>query len=77
MFKYQQVPMQQQAQQMPVQQQVPVQHIPIQQQAPVQQVPINQQVPVQQAQQGHGHVHDQSHGQPQLLNAANIIHEKE
>jgi len=69
--------MQQQAQQMPMQQQVPVQHVPVQQQVPVQQVPM-QQVPVQkQAQQGHGHVHDQSHGQPQLLNTANIIHEKE
>ncbi|GAB1863823.1 Multiple coagulation factor deficiency protein 2-like protein [Camponotus japonicus] len=75
--QYQQVPMQQQAQQMPMQQQVPVQHIPVQQQVPVQQVPMPQ-VPVQQqAQQGHGHVHDQSHGQPQLLNTANIIHEKE
>lgn len=65
----QQVPVQQ----MPVQQQVPVQQVPIQQQVPVQQVPM-QQVPVQQqAQQGHGH----DHGQPQLLNTANIIHEKE
>ncbi|EFN70887.1 Multiple coagulation factor deficiency protein 2-like protein [Camponotus floridanus] len=67
-----QVPQQQQYQQVPMQQQAPVQHIPIQQQAPVQQVPIQQQ-----AQQGHRHVHDQSHGQPQLLNTANIIHEKE
>jgi hypothetical protein len=64
--QYQQVPMHQQH--LPVQQQVPVQQVPMQQ------VPIQQQVPVQQqppVQQGHGH------GQPQILNAANIAHEKE
>lgn len=76
--QYQQVPVQQ----VPMQQQVPVQQvpqqIPLQQQAPMQQVPV-QQVPVQQQpgiQQGHGHGH--GHGQqPQILNAANIAHEKE
>ncbi|KAL4721211.1 hypothetical protein ACJJTC_000317 [Scirpophaga incertulas] len=49
------------------QQQVPMQQVP------VQQVPV-QQVPVQQAHQPHG-----SHGQhdPQLLNPANIAHERE
>ncbi|XP_070172384.1 lymphotoxin beta receptor inhibitor [Polyergus mexicanus] len=80
----QQMPVQQQVpvQQMPVQQQVPVQQVPVQQQAPVQQVPMQQvpmqQVPIQQqpqVQQGHGHVH--GHGQSQILNTANIAHEKE
>ncbi|XP_044256259.1 multiple coagulation factor deficiency protein 2 homolog [Tribolium madens] len=62
--QHQQVPMQHQ--QVPVQhQQVPMQHVPMQQQVPMQQVP--QQVPVQ-----------HHHGQPQqILNAANIAHEKE
>ncbi|XP_019865650.1 multiple coagulation factor deficiency protein 2 homolog isoform X2 [Aethina tumida] len=73
--QYQQVP-QQQYQQVPVQQ-VPVQqHVPVQQQVPVQQVPVQQvpvqQVPVQQVPHGHGH-----HGQQQILNTANLAHEKE
>ncbi|XP_050455799.1 multiple coagulation factor deficiency protein 2 homolog isoform X2 [Cataglyphis hispanica] len=79
----QQIPQQQQYQQVPMQQQVPVQQMPVQQQVPVQQVPIQQQVPVQQVpiqqqpqvQQGHGHAH--GHGQSQVLNTANIAHEKE
>lgn len=56
--------MQQPVQQVPVQQ-VPVQQVPVQQQ----QVPVQQQVP-----QGHGG-HHANHGQ--VLNAANIQHEKE
>ncbi|RLU26964.1 hypothetical protein DMN91_000763 [Ooceraea biroi] len=86
--QYQQVPMQQQQQmpmqqqQVPMQHQVPVQQMPVQQQVPVQQAPAQQvpmqQVPVQQQQhhvpQGHGHDHGQP---PQILNAANIAHEKE
>lgn len=43
-------------------QQVPVQQIPVQQHVPTRQVPI---------QQGHNHEHPQ-----QILNAANIAHEK-
>lgn len=78
--QYQQIPVQQQV---PVQQ-VPMQQVPMQQQVPVQQVPV-QQIPVQQqsvpVQQGHGHGHGHGHGQgqgqPQILNAANIAHEKE
>ncbi|XP_063836155.1 multiple coagulation factor deficiency protein 2 homolog isoform X1 [Ostrinia nubilalis] len=46
---------------------------PPQQQVPVQQVPIQQQQqPPQQASHGHAH-----HGDPQLLNPANIAHERE
>ncbi|XP_059054992.1 multiple coagulation factor deficiency protein 2 homolog isoform X2 [Achroia grisella] len=56
---------QQQQYQPPPQQYQP----PPQQQVPVQQVPV-QQVPVQQ----HGHAH---HGDPQLLNTANIAQERE
>ncbi|XP_044766001.1 multiple coagulation factor deficiency protein 2 homolog [Coccinella septempunctata] len=63
-------------QQVPQMQQVPIQ----QQQVPVQyqqqQVPAQfqqQQVPVQHV-QGHGHGH---HGEPQILNAANMAHEKD
>ncbi|KAL6433734.1 hypothetical protein ACFW04_005772 [Cataglyphis niger] len=87
--QYQQVPMQQiPVQQVPIPQQVPVQQVPMQQQVPVQQVPMQQQVPVQQVpmqqvpiqqqpqvQQGHAHAH--GHGQSQVLNTANIAHEKE
>ncbi|XP_076763358.1 lymphotoxin beta receptor inhibitor isoform X1 [Xylocopa sonorina] len=59
----QQIPQQQfQQAQVPMQQQVPVQQVPVQQQ------PMHHQVPVQ---QGHGHEHPQ-----QILNAANIAHEK-
>ncbi|XP_076238545.1 uncharacterized protein LOC143181807 isoform X2 [Calliopsis andreniformis] len=69
----QHVPQQQQPQfqqaagQQPVHQQVPVQQVPMQQQ---QHMPTARQVPVQQ-QQGHNHEHSQ-----QILNAANIAHEK-
>ncbi|XP_015840742.1 multiple coagulation factor deficiency protein 2 homolog isoform X2 [Tribolium castaneum] len=77
---YQGVPPQQQYQHVPVQQQVPVQHqqVPVQhQQVPMQHVPMQQQVPMQQVplqQQAPQH----HHGQPQqILNAANIAHEKE
>ncbi|XP_029671781.1 multiple coagulation factor deficiency protein 2-like isoform X2 [Formica exsecta] len=58
--------------------QQPVHHVPqqhmqqIPQQQQYQQVPIQQQPQVQ---QGHGHVH--GHGQSQILNTANIAHEKE
>ncbi|XP_061392721.1 putative mediator of RNA polymerase II transcription subunit 12 [Musca vetustissima] len=71
--QYQQVPVQQQQQ---VHMQQPVQQVPVQQ-VPVQQVPVQQQqVPVQHQQvpQGHGG-HHANHGQ--VLNAANIQHEKE
>ncbi|KAK9889439.1 hypothetical protein WA026_004708 [Henosepilachna vigintioctopunctata] len=56
-----------------MQHQVPqMQQVPIQQQIPVQ---YQQQVPVQTA---HGHGHGfQHHGQPQILNAANIAQEKD
>ncbi|XP_029671782.1 multiple coagulation factor deficiency protein 2-like isoform X3 [Formica exsecta] len=55
--------------------QQPVHHVP---QQHMQQIPQQQQVPIQQqpqVQQGHGHVH--GHGQSQILNTANIAHEKE
>ncbi|XP_058982985.1 nuclear transcription factor Y subunit beta isoform X2 [Musca domestica] len=70
--QYQQVPVQQQQQ---VHMQQPVQQVPVQQ-VPVQQVPVQQQqVPVQQqVPQGHGG-HHANHGQ--VLNAANIQHEKD
>ncbi|XP_073815801.1 uncharacterized protein isoform X2 [Musca autumnalis] len=69
--QYQQVPVQQQQ----VHMQQPVQQVPVQQ-VPVQQVPVHQQqqVPVQQVPQGHGG-HHANHGQ--VLNAANIQHERE
>ncbi|XP_014488531.1 PREDICTED: probable basic-leucine zipper transcription factor I [Dinoponera quadriceps] len=82
--QYQQMPVQQhqvpmQQQQVPVQQ-IPMQQVPMQQQqVPMQQVPV-QQMPVQHqppVQQGHGHGHGHGQGQPQILNAANIAHEKE
>lgn len=66
-MQYQQVPVQQQQQ--PVQQ-VPVQQVPVHQ----------QQVPVQQVPQGHPgghHAPHGHHGQQQVLNAANIQHERE
>ncbi|KAJ3640087.1 hypothetical protein Zmor_003404 [Zophobas morio] len=77
---HQQVPMQhvpvQHQQQVPMQH-VPVQQVPVQQQVPMQHVPVQQQqVPVQQQQVPVQQMHH--HGQPnQILNAANIAHEKE
>ncbi|KAM7359580.1 uncharacterized protein ACRADG_000205 isoform 2-T2 [Cochliomyia hominivorax] len=67
------------------QQQMQYQQVPVQQQqVPVhqqQQVPVHQQqVPVQQVPQGHGgghHAPHGHHGQQQVLNAANIQHERE
>lgn len=53
-------------QQVPVQQQVPMQQVPVQQHMPTHQVPV---------QQGHAHGHGHEHPQ-QILNAANIVHEK-
>ncbi|XP_076683231.1 lymphotoxin beta receptor inhibitor isoform X3 [Andrena cerasifolii] len=50
----------------PVHQQVPVQQVPVQQHMPTHQVPV---------QQGHAHGHGHEHPQ-QILNAANIVHEK-
>lgn len=62
------VPQQVQHQQVPVQQ-IPVQQVPVQQ-VPVQQIPVQQQ---QQQQVHHGHIPQQG----QILNAANIAHEKQ
>ncbi|KAM7359581.1 lymphotoxin beta receptor inhibitor isoform 3-T3 [Cochliomyia hominivorax] len=75
----------QQYQQQQQQQQMQYQQVPVQQQqVPVhqqQQVPVHQQqVPVQQVPQGHGgghHAPHGHHGQQQVLNAANIQHERE
>ncbi|GBP39246.1 Multiple coagulation factor deficiency protein 2 homolog [Eumeta japonica] len=67
--QYQQVPQQMPQHQVP-QHQVPQHQVP-QQQVPQQQMP-QQQVPQQQVPQHHPH-----HGDPQLLNPANIAHERD
>jgi len=70
-FQHQQ--QQQFQQQIPVQQQ---QQVPVQQQPPIQQQQ-HQQIPVQHVPvQNQGHNHDHAHNPQQLLNTANIAHEK-
>ncbi|XP_052133324.1 multiple coagulation factor deficiency protein 2 homolog isoform X6 [Frankliniella occidentalis] len=74
--QYQQVPQQQYQQ---VHNQVP-QQVPLQQQHVPQQQHIPQQQHVQHAQPGHGQAHGHAqghHGNPQILNAANIAQEKQ